>query len=58
MLENTIERAPALSLDARITAQEDTIARPIPKGARSPAKGMAQMRKGHAENELRTLKAS
>jgi hypothetical protein len=44
------------SLDERILIEEEKIARKIPKD-RSPAKGMAQMRKGLAENVHRKLVA-
>lgn len=45
-----------VSPDDRFAALQERAARKIPK-AKSPAKGIAILRRGHAENELRKLKA-
>jgi hypothetical protein len=42
------------TLDEQIAVQEEKIARKVPQ-KRSPAKGMAQLRKGLAENDYRKL---
>ena len=55
LLETALEGEVA-SLDQQIAKHEEKISRSIPE-SRSPARGMAQMRKGHAENEVRKLVA-
>src|SRR4051794_19352888 len=56
-LLQTALKGEAASLDQQIATHEEKIGRPIPE-SRSPARGMAQMRKGHAENEVRKLVAT
>jgi transcriptional regulator with XRE-family HTH domain len=49
------DRTPEAGLEAKIADATERVGRPIPEGA-SPASGMAKLRRGHAEIDLRSLK--